>query len=107
MYHGHRTRPPFFEGWYFKLINPDEQRRYAIIPGVSLGEQGQAFIQVLNGLHGTAAYRTLPLETFWASDVEFDVRIGDSHFRVGGISLDAKTQAGSLPGHLTFDDPKP
>jgi tocopherol cyclase len=107
MYHGHRARPPFFEGWYFKLISPDERHRYAIIPGVILGEQEHAFIQVLNGLNGTAAYHTLPLETFWASDAEFDVRIGDSHFRVDGISLDTKTQAGSLHGHLTFDDPKP
>ena len=37
-FHGHNKNPPFFEGWYFKLINAPENQRYAIIPGVFIGE---------------------------------------------------------------------
>jgi hypothetical protein len=33
MYHGHGKRPPFFEGWYYKLVSADETQRYAVIPG--------------------------------------------------------------------------
>jgi hypothetical protein len=46
MYHGHGKRAPFFEGWYYKLVSVDEQHRYAVIPGVILGEDGHTFIQV-------------------------------------------------------------
>ena len=46
-YHGPRRdliaarRSPFFEGWYYKLIDAAEQHRYAIIPGVSLGRNAE------------------------------------------------------------------
>ena len=49
MFHGHGQAPPFFEGWYFKLISEDESRRFAIIPGVFLGKDSHSFVQVLNG----------------------------------------------------------
>ncbi len=107
MYHGHRASPPFFEGWYFKLISADERHRYAIIPGVILGEQGHAFIQVLNGNEGTATYHRFPLARFWASDRAFDVRIGESHFTGEAIRLKVATEHGSLEGQLRFENPIP
>ncbi len=107
MYHGHQARPPFFEGWYFKMISADEAHRYAIIPGVILGEQGHAFIQVLNGSDGTSTYHTLPLEDFRASDEEFEVRIGTNHFNVDSINLDVDRPDGSIKGQLNFEDPIP
>ena len=79
-YHGHGRRETFFEGWYYKVISPDEGSRFAIIPGVILGDQGHAFVQVLEGLTGKSHYFTYPLETFWASEDVFDVHIGPNHF---------------------------
>ncbi len=38
IYHGFEKRPPFFEGWYYRLINAAEDRRYAIIPEIILGQ---------------------------------------------------------------------
>jgi len=29
LYHGDGARPPFFEGWYFKLVDATEAHRYA------------------------------------------------------------------------------
>ena len=107
MYHGHRARPPFFEGWYFKLISADEQQRYAIIPGVILGEQGHAFIQVLNGSSGASAYHRFPLEQFWASQHGFELRIGESHFTSQAISLKVAAEAGAIEGQLRFANPIP
>ena len=34
-YHGTRQKPPFFEGWYFKMVSADEKHKIAIIPGAS------------------------------------------------------------------------
>ena len=107
MYHGHRVKPPYFEGWYFKLISADESHRYAIIPGVILGAQGHAFIQVLDGNAGSAAYHRFPLEQFWASQREFEVRIGESRFTTEAISLKVATEAGSIEGQLRFENPIP
>jgi tocopherol cyclase len=107
MYHGHRANPPFFEGWYFKLISADEGHRLAVIPGVILGEQGHAFIQVLNGSEGTVAYHRFPLEQFWASDRKFEVWIGESRFTSEAISLKVATEVGTLEGQLRFENPIP
>lgn len=107
MYHGHRAKPPFFEGWYFKLISADERNRYAVIPGVILGKQGHAFVQVLNGNEGTAVYHRFPLEQFWASNSTFDVRIGESRFTGEAISLKVVIGVGSIEGQLRFEDPIP
>jgi hypothetical protein len=48
-YHGHRTKPPYLEGWYFKLISAGQKYRYAVIPGIFKGagsEASHAFVQV-------------------------------------------------------------
>ena len=49
-YHGLNKKPPFFEGWYYKLISADEKLKVAIIPGVIKGNDAHSFIQVLNGV---------------------------------------------------------
>jgi hypothetical protein len=107
MYHGHQAKPPFFEGWYFKLISADERLRYAIIPGMILGEEGHAFIQVLNGTEGTSAYHRFPLDQFWASGNEFEVRIGESRFTNKEVSLKVASEIGSIEGLLRFENPIP
>jgi tocopherol cyclase len=64
-------RGPFFEGWYFKLIDASERQRYAVIPGVFWGQepgQGHAFVQVLDGTTGRATYHRYPLDAFCAAD---------------------------------------
>ena len=61
MYHGFTKKPPFFEGWYYKLVSADETRKVAIIPGVILGQDAHAFIQVLEGVSGHVTYHTFPM----------------------------------------------
>jgi tocopherol cyclase len=102
MYHGMRAQPPFFEGWYFKLVNPDESVRYAIIPGIFLGENGHAFIQVLDGVTGETAYHTFPISKFQASDRLFDIRIGASSFNSERIILDIAQGPLAIKGEIRF-----
>ena len=50
MYHGWGKEKNYFEGWYFKIVDPTEQYAFAFIPGISIGQENQhAFIQVLDG----------------------------------------------------------
>jgi hypothetical protein len=106
MYHGHRRRRNFFEGWYFKVVDAAERHVQAIIPGVFLGQDSltsHAFVQVLDGLTGQSTYQRYPLDQFWASDRAFDIRIGPNRFRADRITLDIDAADRTLHGELCFD----
>lgn len=107
MYHGYDKRAPYFEGWYYKLVSADENQRYAVIPGVILGDEEHAFIQLLDGSTGQSSYHTYPLSAFWASDKHFEIRIGESQFMSDSIQLAVNSGEGSLNGALKFIDPRP
>lgn len=97
---------PCFEGWYFKLVDAQGSQPYAIIPGVFLGADAHAFIQLLNGRAGTTAYHRFPLSSFHADTAIFDVQIGRSRFTRSGIDLDInahETSAGqAAQGTIRF-----
>jgi hypothetical protein len=96
-FHGAMNRRRMsFEGWYFKLVDADGKRPYAIIPGVFLGIDEHAFIQVLDGRDGTSDYHRFPLAEFHASDDSFDIRIRRNHFTRAGISLDINADETSV-----------
>jgi tocopherol cyclase len=78
----------YFEGWYFKVVDAEGIRPYAIIPGVFLGADAHAFIQVLDGSSGTSDYHRFPLHEFHASRDSFHISIGRSRFSRSGIILD-------------------
>lgn len=104
-YHGHRRKPPFFEGWYYKLIDASEQHRYAVIPGIFLGPDpavSHAFVQVLNGVTGQASYHQYPVEAFWAAESDFDVRIGPNRFTLEQISLQIEAPERKVTGEMRF-----
>jgi hypothetical protein len=105
-YHGEGRQPPYFEGWYFKIIDASESHVYAIIPGISLSEGGEgphAFIQILNGRTGATAYHTYPLAEAEAAADRLDVRIGPNHFTARGMDLDLPEGPLTLKGLVTFD----
>jgi hypothetical protein len=76
-----------FEGWYIKLVDAAGLQPYALIPGVFLGDDAHAFIQVLDGHAGTAVYHRFPLDAFEAAPDRFEVSIAGSRFDSGGVSL--------------------
>ena len=44
-FHGWGKKKKYFEGWYFKVVNADETKALAFIPGIAMDELGnkQAF----------------------------------------------------------------
>jgi hypothetical protein len=105
LYHGRGQRPPFFEGWYFKLVDASEQHRYAIIPGVFIGREpasSHAFVQTLDGVTGQTAYHRYPFEAFYASRDEFDIQVGSNRFRTDCIVLEIDRPEGQVRGELRF-----
>jgi tocopherol cyclase len=88
----------YFEGWYFKFLNQDESRAFAIIPGVAMDDAGNShsFIQVLDGRMKTAEYHKFGIDVFLPSPDRFLVSIGNNHFSGDSISLDLPSLKGKL-----------
>jgi len=110
-YHG-LPRPHGFEGWYYKLVDPDHSRPLAIIPGVFAKADGsrsanRCFVQVLDGRDGSYAYVPFAMDAWEASTSAMRVRVGESTFDLDGIHLDVDTPLGHIAGDLTFGELSP
>jgi len=107
IYHGFGRKAPYFEGWYFKLIDAARNRRLAVIPGIFMAEGddkgNHAFIQILDGMTGRASYHTYPSEAFVPAHETFDVRVGNSRFTSESIALDIDTPEGRVQGEIQFN----
>ena len=99
----------YFEGWYFKVVNNDESRAFAFIPGVAMDRQGnrQAFIQVLDGKRKTAIYHKFDFSRFIPSARKFQLEIGDNRFSEDHIQLDLPGAKGELWFSGNIPWPKP
>ena len=109
-YQGHGKGPPYFEGWYYKLVDSTEQHRLAVIPGIFRAvdpRESHAFIQVLDGTSGSATYQRYPVETFRAAASRFGVQIGVSRFTLRHIALEIDSSERSVSGSLRFRDVTP
>ena len=105
MFQGKYKKRNYFEGWYYKLIDEKQDVIYSIIPGVAYGktqEESHAFIQVIDGITGKTYYFYYPLEKFWYSTRDFDIRIGKNHFTEDHLSLCLSNPMISIDGELDF-----
>jgi hypothetical protein len=88
----------YFEGWYYKVINADETKAFAFIPGIAMDENGiqQAFIQVLDGNKRTAEYHKFEATQFKPEAGKFEIEIGNNFFSENAIQLDLPSAKGKL-----------
>ncbi len=98
---GEGRRPPYFEGWYYRVTVPDG-RAFCFIPGVCRTESGGfCFLQVL----GPAGARCLryPLSAFSYARGRAFFRVGNSAFDEHGFRIDAE----GARGEAEFREPVP
>jgi hypothetical protein len=97
-YHGWGRKRRYFEGWYYKVINRQEDRAYAFIPGIAMNETGEqhAFVQVLDGKKKLAEYHTFPPEAFRPCSGRMDILIGGNRFTPDLLELDLPDIRGKL-----------
>lgn len=108
MYHGWGHTRRYFEGWYFKIVDPAEQFAFAVIPGISYPQEGEAhaFIQVLDGKRCTATYHRVPAEAFVPSEKGFGLQLGDNFFSANTIKLALPELRGELHFHNNYPWPR-
>lgn len=104
-YHGWGKRSGYFEGWYYKLVDPSGEHVLALIPGIAYDEEGDghAFIQQLDGKACTATYHRFPTTEFRPDPNRFAVDLGENHFSAFGVRL----KLPELRGSLQFGDSYP
>lgn len=105
MYHGWGKQKSYFEGWYFKLIDPTEKYALAVIPGISMSDTGEqhSFIQILDGKKYTAEYLTFKANDFQPDEKHFFVKIKDNEFSPNSIQLNLDY----LKGKINFKNTQP
>ena len=106
-YHGHGQPPPFFEGWYYKLVDANGEHPMALIPGVFRGQNAverHSFIQVLDGARGTAHYVRFPETEFEVQPRSLDARVGRSRFTERWLTLDIQERDCHLCGEVTLGE---
>ena len=106
MYHGWGKSKNYFEGWYFKIVDPNEQYVFAIIPGISKGTEENrqhAFIQLFDGKNCKATYHEFPMTAFQASPDKFALKLADNYFSAKKVQLNLP----NLQGELHFKNPYP
>jgi hypothetical protein len=106
LYHGRGTYKNYFEGWYFKLVDPTEKYVFSFIPGIFYGEEASSshsFIQVLNGNDKTYNYIRFPDSFFTASKDHFNIYIGNNNFSKRGLTLKLADGNLSVKGSVTFN----
>jgi hypothetical protein len=107
-FHGHGKSAPFFEGWYFKLIDAQARNRIAVIPGIFVGQHNtHAFIQLLDGMSGHSTYHPYPAEQFSASAKTFDVSIAANRFARDCLLLNIDDGERPVSGELRFSGVTP
>jgi tocopherol cyclase len=101
-YHGWGRPRRFFEGWYFKVVNREEDQAFAFIPGIAMSGKGErhAFVQVLDGKKLTSEYHSYPEEKFCPAAGRFDIQIAGNRFSDNNILLDLP----GIQGELHFRD---
>ncbi|MFL0250906.1 tocopherol cyclase family protein [Clostridium neuense] len=107
VYHGENRKSNFFEGWYFKLVQPLTGRTYCFIPGIFISSEkgySHSFIQVLKGNENKFKYIKFKKDEFKASYSEFNLSVGENFFSISQIDLNINQQNENISGTLHFDN---
>lgn len=97
-YHGFGRKKKFFEGWYYKIIDPTEEHAFAIIPGIAMDKEGnqQAFIQTLDGKNQTAHYEKFDAADFDIQPNTFELKLAGNYFTQNHVKLNLPHMKGEL-----------
>lgn len=97
-FQGWTRKSNYFEGWYFKVVNAEENKAFAIIPGIAMDKSGHghAFIQVLDGKKYTSHFHKFELSSFSSSSNSFRIDIQDNYFSEKNLRINLPGMKGEL-----------
>src|SRR6056297_1518719 len=102
LYQGRRRPKKYFEGWYYKHVDPTGKHIYSIIFGVSYSKDSHSIIQVIEGTQGATDYIRFPLDAFSYDRKQLRVSIGENTITQDRISLNLDGQKFKLSGEIFY-----
>ncbi len=81
----------YFEGWYFKMVDKDEKKAFAVIPGISLSKdpsKSHSFVMAFDARNHKMTYFKYPVNDYWSDEKKFEVKIGKNFFSTTRVQLD-------------------
>jgi hypothetical protein len=106
LYHGKRKKDNFFEGWYFKLVDPSQKYIYCFIPGIILSGEQHSFIQVLEGHNANFNYIKYDKKDFNYNSSDFNITIANNSFSLSEIKVDLISGNTHINGTLSLENTK-
>jgi hypothetical protein len=106
-FHASTKRRPFFEQWYYKLVDSTGGNSFVIVPGVYRGkkaDQDHAYIQILDGRWNQVVFQKYPIDGLQYGLVLPDLRIGSSRFTPESLKLDFDHPRKRIYGEICFGD---
>jgi hypothetical protein len=110
IYHGLNKEGSYFEGWYFKMVEPQNKKAFAFIPGIYKDrdkKKSHAFIQFLDSKSHQTSYFRYSINQFQSQKNNFDIQIGDSQFKRNYIDININSDGRIIKGNLEFSDQIP
>jgi tocopherol cyclase len=107
LYHGKSHYKNYFEGWYFKIVDPSQENIYAIIPGLYLSSDpsnSHSFIQILQGNEVKYSYIKYNCSSFSTNSNKLNINIEKNNFSLSGMELCIKQNNLYMEGNLTFEN---
>ncbi len=105
IFQGHIKKKKYYEGWYFKLVDNQEENIISIIPGISLGDSENpphSFIQIMDGKNGETEYLKFNNKAFSYSKKRFEIAIENNYFSINTLKLNIQQENISIKGQLYF-----
>jgi tocopherol cyclase len=105
LYHGHKKKHNFFEGWYYKIVDKEQKYSFAFIPGIikAKGIEGNhSFIQILDGFNKKSYYLKFGINSFKADKNSFDISIDNNNFKLNSMKLNFHNHDIQILGQLKF-----
>jgi hypothetical protein len=110
VFQGAGQHAPYFEGWFFKLVDAARQHVLAVIPGIHLAPdsaESHAFIQILDGKTHQSSYRRFPLDCFQADSKRLALQIGANYFSEDSLQLNLAGDGREIRGQVEFKNLTP
>jgi hypothetical protein len=105
-YHGDGKKGPFFQGWFYKLVDHSKQHTLALIPGILISpekDKSHAFIQILENRSHRSFNIRFPLREFRASENHLEITIGENVFSAQSINLNLQSDDLEIKGNIVFN----
>lgn len=105
LYHGKHKKKNFFEGWYFKIVDKNNENQFAFIPGISKGnnpKENHSFLQVLDSKNCFYSYFKYDENYFSYNNTNFKVKIHKNYFSLTSLKLNISHNDKTIKGKLKF-----